>query len=348
MQKYTIKDVQIFSAGEWNDEKFTTKDLENMVKSFDETKSGVKPYIKLGHDKNQKIAKNSNLQKDGLPALGWIDKMSVTGDKLIADLVDIPKKVYDLIKIGAYKKVSCEMFFNVKIKDKRFSHLITAISLLGADTPAVMNLDDIHSLYFEAEADPKAYASEFIFNEETQTKEQIMAKTENEIKLEVELENQKKEFTATKTEADEAKAKLEAAEKENTALKEFKANAEKVALENEIALKAEKVKTFAKSLVTEKLASPAMEPLILELLSDKKEFSVKVGDKDLKTKEDIVKELCKLSSVNKDINVDQKTAADKTFSADKEKQVEEKIKSLQKDNPKLSYKKAYSQAMKEC
>ena len=345
MQTYSLKGVDIFSVGRWNEDDFTQSDLENMVQSFEATKSGVRPYIKLGHDKNQKLA-----QKDGLPSLGWIDKMYINGDKLIADLVDIPKKVYDLIKIGAYKKVSCEMFFNVKIKDKKFSHLITAVSLLGADTPAVMNLNDIHALYFEKEEKPRVYfeqALEFKYKE-IHGKDQTMSKTENEIKLELELESKEKAFTAEKEKADKLAAQSTEDAKELATLKEFKANAEKKEIENAIALKQEQIKTFTAALVTEKLCTPGMKPLITELLSDKKEFSVKNGEVELKSKEDILKAALKLFAAAKDINFEESTDETKDFAAKgKEKEIEDKIAKFMSDDKKMSYKQAYAKALKK-
>lgn len=349
MQTYSLKGVDIFSVGKWNDDNFTLEDLKSMVKSFEETKQGVKPYIKLGHNKTQELA-----QKDGLPSMGWVDKMYINGEKLIADFVDIPKKIYDLIKIGAYKKVSCEMFFNVKIKDKKFSHLITAVSLLGADTPAVMNLNDIHALYFEKEEKPRVYfeqALEFKYKEEIQGKDLKMSKTENEIKLELELAEQKKSFAAKNDEAEKLASEKAATDKENAELKEFKANAEKKDIENAIALKQEQIKTFTANLVTEKLCTPGMKPLITELLSDKKEFSVKSGEVELKSKEDILKAALKLFSAAKEINFEESTDESKEakeFAAKgAEKEIEEKIAKFMKEDKKMTYKQAYSKAMKK-
>lgn len=345
MQTYSIKGVEIFSVGKWNEDSFNKTDLENMVKTFEETKSGVRPYIKLGHDKNQQLA-----QKDGLPSLGWVDKMYINGDKLIADIIDIPKKIYDLIKIGAYKKVSCEMFFNVKIKDKKFSHLLTAVSLLGADTPAVMNLNDIHALYFESDEKPRVYfdqAIEFKFKEENKEGDK-MSKTENEIKLEIDLEAKEKAFTAEKEKADKLAIQAVEDAKELATLKEFKANADKKAIEDAIALKAEQTKSFTNGLVSEKLCTPAMKPLITELLSDKKEFSVKSGEKDLKSKEEILKEALKLFSAAKEINFEETTTEDKEFAAKTdEKQLEDKITKFMCDDKKMTYKQAYAKAVKE-
>jgi hypothetical protein len=352
VKKYNLKDVQIFSVGEWNGDKFTEEDLQGMVQAFEETKRGVQPFIKLGHNKEQKLAQEK-IAKDGLPSLGWADKMYVKGGKLFADFTDIPKKVYDLIVAKAYKKVSVEMFFNVKLNEKKYSHLITAVSLLGADTPAVMNLDDIHALYFGTEEKPKVIDQEFelSFTTEVETiKEQEMPKSELELKLEQDLDAQKKEFKAKEDELKRLADEKAAQDKEIEQLKQFKANQEKKDLEAQIELAKEKVRTFVTELVSEKLCTASMKPLIEGLLSDEKQFSVKVGDKEFKTRAEALKETLKLFSAAKEVNFEEQTKDDeevKKFAADKEKKQEAKINELMQKNPKMTYKQAYIQAKKE-
>ena len=67
---YEIKDVEIFSTGTWNKDKYTLKDLENIVSSFGEV--GFQPPLKLGHTEKQKL-----IQADGLPAAGWAQKLRI-------------------------------------------------------------------------------------------------------------------------------------------------------------------------------------------------------------------------------------------------------------------------------
>jgi hypothetical protein len=101
--------------------------------------------------------------------------------------------------------------------------------------------------------------------------------------------------------------------------------------------------------VSEKLSTPAMKPLIAELLSDKKEFSHKIGDKELKSKEDLLKETLKLFAAAKEVNFEESTQDDKEakkFAADKEKEQDGKIKKLMAEK-KMSYKQAYNEIMKE-
>jgi len=144
-ETFDINGVEIFAEGVWNGDRYTAQDIEDMVRSFEETKGTLRPYLKLGHDNEQLLA-----QRDGLPAVGWIERLRKVGTKLVADFVKVPKKVYELIQSGAYRRVSSEIFFNIKIGEKMFKRALKAVSLLGADTPAVQNLEDIMAMYSEA------------------------------------------------------------------------------------------------------------------------------------------------------------------------------------------------------
>lgn len=144
-----IKGVEIFATGTWNGQKFTTADLDAMTEAFNETKDQIIPPLKLGHTPDQKLA-----QEDGLPALGWVQNLYRQGNKLIADFSKMPQKIFDLVQAGGYRKVSIELWRNMKAADKVYPMMIKAVSLLGADTPAVQTLDDIIALYSIKMEDP--------------------------------------------------------------------------------------------------------------------------------------------------------------------------------------------------
>ena len=133
-----INGVQIFSVGKWNGDEYTKDDIDSIVSAFNATKNEIRPYLKLGHDDGQKL-----VQKDGFPAMGWIENLRCVGETLVADFKKLPSKIYDLIVAGAYSRVSSEIFFNIKIKDKTYSRVLKAVAILGGDTPAVQNLSDI-------------------------------------------------------------------------------------------------------------------------------------------------------------------------------------------------------------
>lgn len=141
---YDVNDVEIFSAGNWNGDNYTEKDIDDMIAAHALIGKNVKPYLKLGHDTKQKL-----LQHDGMPSAGWVTNLKRNGKKLIADFKGIPKKIKDLIDSKAYGRFSSEIYWNVKIEDKKYRRVLKAVALLGADTPAVTTLDDFINLYIE-------------------------------------------------------------------------------------------------------------------------------------------------------------------------------------------------------
>jgi len=288
----SINDVQIFSAGTWNGDKYTTDDLDEMVNAFEANKTKVRPYLKLGHDENQEL-----LQRDGLPAAGWIDRIYRVGDMLFANFVDIPKKIYDLIKNKAYRNVSSEIYWNIDINGTLYKRMLSAVALLGADTPAVMNLDDILNMYglvsFET---VKSYSKNQNIEIKSYSFDKEVEVNENEIKLAYDLKLQAEKLKETEDQAAALQAEKADFEKQIAELKEFKLQAEKdraVAIENERIAKIEK---FVTELEAEKLSTPAMSPILTALISGKTELSV--GEKKYSTKEEMFKELLKLHSAS--------------------------------------------------
>lgn len=335
METFKIKGVEIFSTGVWNNDEYTIEDLHGMVRGFDDNKIGYRPFLKLGHDPDQKL-----LQKDGYPAAGWVDRIYVVGDKLVADFCDIPKKIFDLIKIKAYRKVSCEIYWNLKVGEKLYTKLLGAVALLGADNPGVMNLNDILGQYaktFSSET-PKSYNGIDLKLKGGL----LMEKTEKEIKLELDLaakaqELEQKEATLKKYSQDQADLSKEIAD-----LKEYKLASEKKEKELAEKLEQERQEKFLSDLQNEKLISPAMKPYVKELLGvEKKEYSIQ--DKKM-SKQDVLKECLKLFKAASELNFEEKTEGEKkdykkdVLSKEQEKQVQEYM----KDN-----KCTYGKAVKE-
>lgn len=139
-----IEDVEILATGTHNGRTFTRKSLDSIVEAFDELKGKLDPPIKLGHDDSQKL-----LQADGYPAAGWITALRRAGDKLLATLGSVPKKIADLIEAQAYRKRSVEVYFDWKFDGKMYPVVLRGLALLGGDIPAVKTLDDIRTLYTE-------------------------------------------------------------------------------------------------------------------------------------------------------------------------------------------------------
>lgn len=138
----SVKDLPFFKAGIYNGKRFTEDDLEQIETNFKSLKSQIQPPLKLGHGA-QKFLRN-----EGMPAVGWIHSVRKVGDTLFADISNIPKRIYELIKKKTYRRPSAEIYRNFKTEDGK-SHGVTlaAISLLGADIPAIKSLTDIESLF---------------------------------------------------------------------------------------------------------------------------------------------------------------------------------------------------------
>jgi cation transport regulator ChaB len=143
-QTYELKDVEVFGTGEWNKHKITDEDLDNIVNGTNEIIDKLKPKVKLGHDDKQEL-----LQKSGYPAGGWITKLKKVGNKILVDIKEVPKVLYDLIKNGAYKRISSEILYDYTEPStkKKYEKVLSAIAFLGADLPAITNLKDIAALY---------------------------------------------------------------------------------------------------------------------------------------------------------------------------------------------------------
>ncbi|MBK8260135.1 MAG: hypothetical protein IPK80_02220 [Nannocystis sp.] len=344
-----IKGVEIFSAGTWNGDAYTVEDLNEMVRAFTENSVGARPHLKIGHDPKQKVAKEL-MQSDGMPALGWIEKLYVQGEKLVADFSDVPDKLFSLVQKKAYRKVSSEIFHNIKIGEKKYKKMLAAVALLGADMPGVMNLKDIMSSYSgtfgvgDGYDKLSVYEIDFISeSKENQKQGDKMEKTALEIRLELEkelVEKENAELKEFKAQAEKVKAD---ADKELADLKEFKAKAEKEKVELLAQAEEARVEAFATSLVTDKLATPAMKPLVVAILgAEKKEYSVKLADKEIKiSKEDLLKETLKLFKAASEVNFEESSSFAMDGAKGKEDEMDKKAKAYMAEN-----KCSYGQALK--
>ena len=130
---------EIFAVGKWNNMTFTEDDLDDIVANFEKLSVVHKVPLKFGHNDEQPIT-------DGQPAIGWVSRVFREGKKLYADFVDMPKTVFEAVKNKLYRTVSVELLFDVDHQGNRFSHVLDAVALLGADQPAVNTLADLDAL----------------------------------------------------------------------------------------------------------------------------------------------------------------------------------------------------------
>jgi hypothetical protein len=344
-----IKGVEVFAAGTWNGDPYTTDDLDEMVRAFNETNARVKPAIKLGHSDKQAL-----LQKDGYPAAGWVTSLYRLGEKLKADFSDIPAKVAALIEKKAYRKVSSEVYWNINIEGKTYKRMLSAVALLGEDMPAVTSLDDLLAMYSGvAKADRvgafaqagSALTLKDVTLENSDYQEARMEKTAEQIKLEQENESLKKfKAEAEKREADAVKSKADS-DAEIAELKKFKAEADARAAQAELSAAEARIDSAVTDLQASGLVSPAMKPFVRELLgADKKEYSI--GDKKL-DRVALVKEVLKLHSQAEAVNFSESTkqAAETQEKASAESAMDAKVNKYALDH-KVTYGEAYRAVLK--
>lgn len=335
METFSINGVEVFSVGNWNGDDYTREDLQEMVNAFDETKSGIRPFVKIGHSPKQEL-----LKKESLPAAGWVENLYVKGDKLVADFTDVPKKIYQLIQKKAFRKVSSEIFINLKMPNKTYKKVLGAVALLGAETPGVYNLADIIATYSKV-----ADGSDLKIDEETALEIKVhsltilnhegdvMTKTENEIKLELELKAKQDEATKLSEQTKQFEADIKAQGEELESLKKFKATAEAEKQELLQAAEVARVAKFVTELKSEKLCTPAMETMITELLGpEKKEFTIKYKKNDKEeekkySKDELLKETLKLFKAAADVNFEESsTAGDEGSKASNDEEIEKQAK----------------------
>lgn len=162
----TLKRVPIWAAETAVDgRQVTEQDVQDVVDSFQEIGPVLKPYIKLGHTENQKI-----LQEDGLPSGGWATRLWREGLTILADFAGVPTVLAELVTKGAYRRVSSEVFHNIKINGKTYRRALRAVAFLGADTPAISSLGDIVALGYASDAEVIAYDTPLTYQEETMQK----------------------------------------------------------------------------------------------------------------------------------------------------------------------------------
>ena len=327
-----IKGVEIFAEGKWNGNTVNSKVLSDIVEAFEATKEFFKPVLKLGHDDSQEM-----LKAEGLPAAGWISSIYIKGTKLFADFTDIPQKVFELIQKKAYRKVSVEIFRGYTFKDRIFDNLLGAVALLGADTPAVLTLNDILGRY---KLDVKKFADDGLSNK-IDVKMFMMDVKGDDMDQENDQVNYEKELSDIKDKVNKAQLEKKTVEDNFQAYK--KETDDKISALQVAKAKADTEK-FSVSLRAKNLASPSMVPLIEALFETKDSYTV--GDKKL-SKEQLIEEILKLAKETALINMKEGSSSDVPKSKTPDDLLEEKIAVFQKDHPKVSYSEAYKEVSRE-
>lgn len=310
-----LSGIEVFSAGKWNGDEYSVSDLDAMVEAFKTFKDTMRPYLKLGHNEEQKL-----LAKDGLPAAGWVGDLRRVGNKLIADFVDIPAKVFQLITNKSFRKVSAEIIWNMKDGKATFPRVLSGVALLGSDMPAVSNLNDILNL-FTCTNESKSYSNDQIhcysFEMENKMSE----------------ENQKVESPEV---LKHYESKLAEMNKELEALRTYKKESTDELATMKAKLEASEIEAQVAGLESANLITKSMKPYIAELLSEKKEYSV--SEKKL-SKFELISELLKLYQAAEFPTTEKTEAKEETKVNDLEAH-RAKIEQYAKDH-KCSYAQAY-------
>lgn len=280
-QTYELKDVEVFGSGKWNGHEISDADIQDIVNNTNEIIDKLKPMVKLGHDDKQKL-----LQSTGLPAGGWITKLKKVGDKILVNIKGVPKVLYELIKNGAYKRISSEILndYTEPSTKKRYNKVLSAIAFLGGDLPAITNLKDIAALF-----DSNEKANIIIYEKVEDNKKDNKKRKEiyimpNGIKI-TELEGKKfvavEDFEKVTKEAEESKdykVKFEAEEKK---AKEAEDKLSKISKEK----RETEIKTFIDAHCSEKDMRflPKQKEVLMALVesaSDEKKIKFTVDNKE--------------------------------------------------------------------
>jgi len=205
-----LNDVEVFATGIWrgknspkNGDKYTEKDLDDIVKAHEEIGGLIKPNMHFGHDKKLKF--------DGNPAIGWVTDLKRKGQKLVANIKKVPKKIKELIDNGAYGRFSPEIAWDYTDSNtgKKFRKIFSGLALLGADIPACDTVKDFIDLY---EMDN----IEFSYENKIENLRLYTEKTQevSEVEKEKELQETIDKLTKEKKELTEKYTKLETTDKE--------------------------------------------------------------------------------------------------------------------------------------
>ncbi len=137
-----LSGVEIFMSGTHLGETYTDADVAELAGNTNKLIEMGKhdPPAKLGHSDKQEIAEQA-----GLPAVGWVSKVSAEGNKLLADFKQVPELVAEAIRKGLYRHVSSEIYLP-KATAQYFGEfgiigkVLRAVAFLGADVPVVKGL----------------------------------------------------------------------------------------------------------------------------------------------------------------------------------------------------------------
>lgn len=148
--------IEIFRAGDYRSQgkgRISREDLDRVVRNYNP--AFHEAPVTIGHP------------ADNLPAFGWIDRVAMNGDVLVAQEKQVDPQFNELRQAGRFKKRSASFYTDADGNVTGLRH----VGYLGAQPPAVKGLQDV-------KFDDKG--REFIelnFGEESQVGVQVTEKT---------------------------------------------------------------------------------------------------------------------------------------------------------------------------
>ena len=144
-----LSDVPIFAAGTWtssggNKRTWTEDDLDEIASNAAKLTGTLTPFLRVDHT-DEKTHKRIT----GRFKIGDLTNIRRMGSQLVADIVRIPKKAYELMKAGVFGRPSAEIVpeFKDEATGKTFGKVLWGAALLSGKHPAVTTLDDVYNLF---------------------------------------------------------------------------------------------------------------------------------------------------------------------------------------------------------
>lgn len=140
-------DVTVYGGGSPPEgDTYSIADLELIAEHSNIVADDLRAPVKIGHDKKQRLLRASGLWGEE-PRSGTLKNFKVKGDKLVCDLMAMPKKLADLVPT-AFRLRSMELgSARSQRTNESYPTVVKGLALLGATTPAFQTLDDIHAMY---------------------------------------------------------------------------------------------------------------------------------------------------------------------------------------------------------
>jgi hypothetical protein len=301
MSKETFSvDKDIFSVGTHNGSHYGPEVLDAMVQNFETLKTKDPSFrVPLKID----VFKFADGQRfhGGIPAFGYASALKRVGDKIVATITDIPRKLKDIIDNKGYRQVSIELM-------EKFTHpmvgplnnTLKAIALLGVDNPGCKSLDEVWSFY-GAVAGQEDLATEFVV--EDNTKQEAHMTDQEALDLKAKL-------AKAEQDAKDFQAKVTGLEGELKVTKEAATAAETRASQLADGQRKAGIAQFVEARKAEGKLLPAHEQAVIavfESIDDAKtvEFALADGKKEQKTVRSMFEEM--LASMPKLVEFKEKT-----------------------------------------